>query len=274
MSYFSNVIYSFPPLVLRVLLTIFFSFFLLFGTKLVLCFAPPHSEDSDAIIGLSATVTFIYTIFFGFVIFFSINNFNDAKDSERKEALDVQSVNYEARLLGDSFYSQTRSVLINYLDTAIHEEWPAAHDGRINHSASLYLSRLDQLTAGFKPNDSAQVGVWLSLIQALHSLHADYDARIDDSSGSSIGRNIWICLVASTFVMLISNMFYVFNQRREQYILLLCIGSVAASLIFLEISVDSPYRGSYAVVPSHLQAALQSLRNGDEVSTAILPAQN
>lgn len=260
MMWFIDFIYSLPPLVLRVFLTTLFTSLLFIGTHIVLRYFPPSSDDSDAIIGLSATVTFIYTIFFGFVIFFSINNYNNAQTEEANEALLVNTISYEAGILGEPLATHVHQSLVQYLDAAVNKEWPAAREGHLDQSASVSLDMLTQLVARYKPIDAAQVSIWTNLIQQINALHAQYDTRADASSGSTIGRSIWLCLIMSTFVMLLSNIFYSFNQRREQFILLFCIGSVSASLIFLEISIDSPYRGFYAIPSDHLQTSLASIQ--------------
>lgn len=255
-----DYIYTVPPVILRVSLTILASLFLLGSTKLAKRFMPSSPEDTASIIGMSSTVAVIYAMFIGFIIYFSLANFSKAQDSEKHEAIIVDAINYEASFLPAPLSAQLHKTMQNYLEAVIYQEWPALHTGKTNTSAEASIHQFMQLLTQYKTTDPAQLNIWTDLIQKGNDLKAEHHIRTSFSTHSSIGKGIWVCLIATTLVMLISNSFFYFKKHKTHYIFLICLGSVSASLIFLEINVDQPYRGYNGIKASSLRASLTSMK--------------
>lgn len=258
-----DFIYSMHPFVLRALINIFIIIMLLGGTLLVLRFCPASEDDSDNVIGLSATVAFIWAIFIGFVIFASVNNLAKASDSAATEARLVSTINYEASFLSKPLALQTNLLLKKYLNNVINQEWPAMTIGKVDTSALAPLFQLKELLLNNKPaaDDAVGVNLWTDLIQRTNDLYQEHETRIDFSQNLSLSTGVWYCLIIATFIMLLSNLFYYFKALSTQLILLCCIGVVTGLLVFLEISINFPYRGYYGVTSAGFVEVLQQLNS-------------
>lgn len=248
-----DLIYNTPPSILRASLTVVGVTFLVVGSLCVKRYMPIETKDSAAIIGLSATVAVIYAMFFGFIILATINNFNNAQEAEINESVLIEAINYESSILSYPINKQLHDAINRYVQAVLHDEWPAARTGRINTAAALPLNQFMQLLVQYKPHDAAETAIWSNLIRRATELRSTHHLRIDSSSGSFIGATTWGCLIGATIVMLISNLFFLFHNRKVHYILLFCIGSAVGALLFLEISLDSPYRGYSAIKASHIE---------------------
>lgn len=251
-----DLIYNTPPIALRATLTVIVVAFLIVGTYCVKRYAPVEAEDSDAIIGLSATVAVIYAMFFGFIILATIDNFNNAQNAEINESVIIDAINYESATLSYPMNTQVHEVMTRYTNDVLHSEWPAAHLGQVNAAAALPLHQFMLLLTQYKPRSAAETAIWSDLMRRATELRTTHDLRIDSSSGSFIGLTIWGCLIAATLVVLASNLFFFFHRRNVHYVLLFCIGSAIAALLFLEVSLDNPYRGYAAIKTHHLEEAL------------------
>lgn len=255
----ADLIYNTPPGILRVALTVIVVVFLIAGSHWAKRHTPIEAEDSDAIIGLSATVAVIYAMFFGFIILATIDNFNNAQNAEINESVIIDAINYESSALSYPTNNQLHDAMTRYVNAALHTEWPAARIGKINAAASLPLHQFMQLLVQYKPRDAAETAIWSDLLRRVTELRSIHDLRIDSSDGSFIGLTIWGCLIAATLVMLASNIFFYFHSRKVHYALLFCIGSAIAALLFLEVSLDNPYRGYSAIKTHQLEEALSHL---------------
>lgn len=255
----TDLIYNTPPGILRVALTVIVVIFLIAGSHWANRHTLIEAEDSDAIIGLSATVAVIYAMFFGFIILATIDNFNNAQNAEINESIIIDAINYEASTLSYPMNDQVHNVMARYTNAVLHTEWPAAHAGQVNAAAALPLHQLMLLLTQYKPRDAAETAIWSDLMHRVTELRSIHDLRIDSSSGSFIGITIWGCLIAATLVMLVSNLFFFFHNRTVHYTLLFCIGSAVAALLFLEVSLDNPYRGRSAIKTHQLEETLSYL---------------
>ena len=267
---FIDFIYSLPPLCLRILMTLVATACLVLMTFLLKRYCPTNPNDSATAIGHATTVSTIYAMFIGFVVFSSMANFNSAQTSEANEANIVNATNYAASMLPRPLSTQIHDGLVSYLKADLQEEWPAAQKGQRNTAASIPLQKMMRLIMAYKPTDPNDRDILMRVIQHLEDLQSEHEVRRSALTGSGIGRSIWICLIAATLVMMLSNSFYFFANRTLQLILIFCVGSISGSLIFLEISIDDPYRGFYAVGTTHLQNALVTLQSQTKQSLVMV----
>lgn len=256
-----DFIYSMHPYWLRasintVILIILFSGIIWVRRRII-----RDNEDHDAVNGASAVVAMMYAIFLGFVIFSSVNNLGVAADSATTEAHLVSTINYEASFLSKPLELKTREILKQYLTDVINKEWPAMKVGETNVSGLSSLKKLKALLLNNKPTDaeSVDINLWTDLVQRTNDLYQEHANRTAFAQDLSLSKGVWYCLVAATVIMLISNMFFYFSKRKAHIILLSCVGVITGLLLFLEVSINFPYRGYYGVTPDGFVAVLQQL---------------
>lgn len=253
-----DLIYNIPPFCLRIIINTIVLLFLLGGTLLVKRYCARNNDDHDAVNGAAATVSMMYAIFLGFVIFASVNNLGTAEDSARAEQHLISTISYEASLLPKPINGQVQQTLKAYLDDVINKEWPAMKVGQINNAALMPLQRLKEILQNNRPADTEAINVnlWTDLVQKTNDLFQEHEDRMTFAQDLSLSKGVWYCLVAATVVMLMSNLFFFFTDRRKYVVMLFCIGIITGLLLFLETSINFPYRGFYGVGPEGFQAIL------------------
>ena len=256
-----DLIYNMPQSLLRIVIYAAMIVFLLLAAFVVKRCCSLNADDGNAVNGAVATVSMMYAIFIGFVIFSTINNFTIAQDSSKAEAGLVASINYQANFLSKSMNKQVRRQMHNYLEAVINEEWPAMQEGILNTSAQTPLNQFKELLLNNQPanTDAVKVNIWTDIVQKSDKLSQEHANRIDFSQNLSLDQGIWRCLIAATVIMLLSNLFLYFKGRRSKIALIFCIGAITTLLLYLETSMDYPYRGHYSVSPKVFAVVLNEM---------------
>jgi len=254
-----DFIYSIHPYFLRLAINILILLILLFGNLLVRRYCNRDNIDHDAVNGISAIVSMMYAIFIGFVIFASVNNLATAEDSARTEAHLVSTLNYDASFLPEPAKNEAKEILKTYLNDVITIEWPSLKQGGENRAALEPLKQLKALLLNNKPADShaVDVNVWTDMMQQTNNLFQEHEDRMHFSKNLSLSKGVWYCLIVATLVMLVSSCFFFFEDRRKYVVMLTCIGIITGLLLFLETSINFPYRGYYGVTSEGFQALLE-----------------
>ncbi len=256
-----DFIYSMHPYLLRATINLTVLFVLLCGNLLVRRYCARDNIDHDAVNGASAIISMMYAIFIGFVIFASVNNLATAEDSARTEAHLVSTVNYDASFLPKPVNGEVQQILKSYLNDVVNKEWPAMKQGKVDNSGLESLKQLKILLLHNKPAnaDSAAVNVWTDVMQQTNNLFQEHEDRINFSQNLSLSTGVWYCLISATLVMLISSSFFFFKDKRKYVVLLACVGIITGLLLFLETSINFPYRGYYGVSADGFKALLTQL---------------
>lgn len=253
-----DFIYSMPPFCLRIAINATVLMVLLCGNLLVRRYCARDNIDHDAVNGASAIVSMMYAIFIGFVIFASVNNLATAEDSARTEAHLVSTVNYESTFLSAPVHREVQGILRNYLNDVITVEWPAMKQGKENNAGITSLKQLKTLLLKNKPSDAQTVnaGVWTDMMQQTNNLFQEHEDRMNFSKSLSLSKGLWYCLISATVAMLVSSSFFFFEDRRKYVVMLVSVGVITGLLLFLETSINFPYRGYYGVTPDGFKTLL------------------
>ncbi|MES2204069.1 MAG: hypothetical protein V4496_02500 [Pseudomonadota bacterium] len=253
-----DFIYNMPPYFLRIAINVTVLLVLLCGNLLVRRYCIRDNIDHDAVNGASAIVSMMYAIFIGFVIFASVNNLSTAEDAARTEAHLVSTINYDASFLPKPVNGEVQQALKNYLNDVVNKEWPAMKQGAVDNSGLESLKQLKVLLLNHRPADAdaVNVNVWTDVMQQTNNLFQEHEDRIHYSQNLSLSKGVWYCLISATLVLLVSSSFFFFEDRRKYVILLACIGIITGLLLFLETSINFPYRGYYGVSPDGFKTLL------------------
>lgn len=254
--------YNLSPSIFRSVLYIIVLLFLFLVNHGVSRYCAKNNNDHDGINGASATVSMMYAVFLGFVIFSSVNNMSTADDSARQEAHLVSTIAYEGSLVSQSFGIEVTEIMRHYLHQVINEEWPVMQQGAVHPIAISALVDLKQVLTKNKPNSSSvtvDAKLWTNMVENANALYQAHETRMSYANSPALSSGIWYCLVVATLILLTSNSLFFFEDRRKKIILLICIGMITALLLFLEANINFPYRGHYALSSHYFQDVLSQL---------------
>jgi hypothetical protein len=97
----------------------------------------------------------------------------------------------------------------------------------------------------------------INLLDDIKALHYARDQRIQLSK-NSLSTEIWDVVLIGTFLTIIINFFFKMSYRIHLVALLAEI-IMAGSIIFLLITLDTPFQGEYVVQPEAFQTLLNRM---------------
>jgi uncharacterized membrane protein YuzA (DUF378 family) len=212
-------------------------------------------KDNAVIGNMSALISIIYGVLVGLTALYLINNINYAADAVQREANAIADVYRDSLWLKDPVRTNIETSIKNYLTTIIYVEWPNMEKGQHisidnTHIVQVIHKELKQLSI----KTQTEVVIFESIITDLKKL---YDARHQriSMSDSVLNNEIWLVILIGTVLTVVIN--YIFGMNFYLHVATVCgVSLMAASMIFLLISLDRPFQGSFIVEPDAFRELL------------------
>ncbi len=217
------------------------------------------TDKDNAVIGnISAIVGIIYGVLAGLSALYLLNNVDHANDAVQREASAAANIYQATKFIKEPVRSDIQKQLENYLKSVINKEWDMMKTGTdiIDGKDNIITKMIDSLSidANKQMIDSAML---INLLDDIKALRSARDQRIQ-LSRSSLSSEIWDVVLIGTFLTIIINFFFKMSYRIHLIALLAEI-IMAASIIFLLITLDTPFQGEYVVQPKAFQTLLNRM---------------
>ena len=236
--------------------TLFFiicSFFMLISLValfLIKWYFPLHLRYQDnTVIGCaSALIGLIYGVLAGFATAHLISSSNFAIDALQREANAIVDLYRDSRWLTQPEQAHIQAQVKEYLAEVINVEWPLMNHGeRIPHQGSFIIDGMSAELSHYKIKNNSDSAVLSDMMSVIRNL---YDARQQRilASYTSLSGSIWVVIMLGTILTLCIS--YLFGVNFYLHIFTVMASALMmSSIIFLLISLDKPFLGSYAVGP-------------------------
>jgi len=210
-------------------------------------------EDNAVIANISSIIGVIYGVLAGLSALYLLNNISYSYEVVQKEASSAANVYQLTKFLKEPVQSDIQQQLRHYLEVVINDEWPLMSKRKPINDNDLIANMIDSISryADKKMIDSATLH---DLINDIKSLYNSREERIQLSS-TSLSIEIWEVVMIGTFLIIVINFFFRMSYRLHLVALLAEI-IMASSVIFLLITLDTPFEGDYIVQPSAYQSLL------------------
>lgn len=223
-------------------------FFMLEGTD----------KDNAVIANISATVGIIYGVLAGLSALYLLNNVDRANDAVQREASAAANIYQDIKFIKEPVQSDLQKQLANYLKSVLDKEWNMMTTGTdiIDGKDNIITKMIDTLSvyANKQMIDSAML---INLLDDIKTLRYARDQRIQLSK-NSLSSEIWDVVLIGTFLTIIINFFFKMSYRIHLIALLAEI-IMSASIIYLLITLDTPFQGEYVVQPESFQTLLNRM---------------
>lgn len=242
---------TFSDWTLFFLLSAFFILFSIACVHVVRYFIPLQIlRDENPVLGsIGSIIGIIYGVLAGLTALFLINNVTYTADAVLKEASASANIYRDTSLLGSKTSASTKAKIEKYLHHVIDVEWPKMRSGKkILIDGDLIIDSIaNEIILYSQVDRSADKLVLHDLLEDLKSLYDARHLRIHMAS-SSLNVEIWVVLLVGTFLTLAINCLFGMNY----YLHLFAVSAaalLAASIIFLILTLDNPYQGEFAIQP-------------------------
>ncbi len=220
-------------------------------------------RDNVTIGSISSLIGIMYGVLVGFMALYLIDNNDHASDAVLREASAVANVYRDSQWLKDPFPEQIRAQLEKYINKAITVEWPVMREGKdVDADGDYIIQNISNLMRGYSLSSDADKLITQDILIELKSLYNARHERISMST-SQLSPELWEVILIGTILLIGIN--YAFRVNFYLHLFAISAFSImAASMLFLLVTLDRPFQGEFIVEPDALQAVMTFMKTGKE----------
>ncbi len=249
-----------------VITTITFSLLLIILNKYFIFYKLKYRNNTITA-SVGSLIGIIYGVLIGFVCLFLLNNNDHASTAALNEGISAANIYRDSNWLKEPERHQIRQDLRKYIDAVINVEWPAMTSGKNPGVNNGYIiSDISNRLITYPIVTQNDALILRDIVQEIKSLFNARQERIQ-MSVTNLSSGIWLVLIIGTILIIVINYAY----RVSYYLHIFSITTfsiMAASVLFLLVTLDRPFQGEFVVEPTALQAVLDTM-NHDLASTKL-----
>lgn len=259
-----NIVFEMPNTLLLVSLSVIFITLSTLGVIWVKRAVPNEMRyrDNPIIGNVSALLGVIYGVLVGLTALYLINNINATSEAVQKEANAVADLYRDMKWLEPTIRHDIKKQIILYVDNVVQVEWPLMKKDRaVDSTGDLIIEKISDILHQYKFSDLSKVTVLRDILEDIRNLY-DYRQQRIQTSLSALNSEMWIVILIGTILTVAIN--YFFEMHLFMHIITIsAVAIMAASMIFLLITLDRPFKGDFVVEPTAFQNVLDFI-NADK----------
>ncbi len=157
-----------------------------------------------------------------------------------------------------------RHDLRDYVESIIHQEWPALHDGR--EAATIATGKVTHIARALRainPRNDGQQEVYANMLGAFSASLIDRDARLSEDV-TGLNDVMWWIVMAGAIITIGFTYLFGFKNNKMQSAMIGTLATLIGLVIFLTISMDYPFAGDIQVRPEAFHHLLMDFNNVDQ----------
>ena len=249
--------------ILMITITVAFSLLFIIMNK-VFKFYRLTFKDNTTTASVASLIGIIYGVLAGFVCLYLMNNQDHAAHAALDEGSAVSNIYRESKWLNPPMQTKVQDELKKYILNVINNEWPKMAAGKnVGTTGDLIIYNMSNELISYPIHSQMDYIIVNNFAQSLNELSKYRQERIQ-MGGSQLSREIWEVIFLSTFLIIIIN--YAFRVNFKLHIFgLTAFAIMAASILFLLVTLDRPFQGEFFVQPDVLRSVLD-LMNAEHKS--------
>jgi hypothetical protein len=219
---------------------------------------PPRSAGSLSVIGT------MFAVMLAFVILFSLQSFQHAREGASIEAISVTELSAVASVFPPPANTDLRGDLVCYARAVIHDEWPAMRDG---HASELVESWIDRLYSDFSvvaPQEARHDAAFAQWFDEVSERRDGRRERLAEA-GPSLPMPLWFALGIGALATLCYMIAQADNRESRviQAIPIAFVAAIVAAGLLVVVFLDSPYSDTDgSIKPTEMSRTLDRIDKG------------
>jgi hypothetical protein len=215
--------------------------------------------------GSLSVIGTMFAVMLAFVILFSLQSFQHAREGASIEAIAVTELGSVASVFPPPANDRLRADLVCYGRAVIHDEWPAMEDGQ---TSALVESWVDQLYSDFAAAAPQEVRHEAAFAQWFDEMSQRRDGRRERLAEATpfLPMPLWFALAIGALATL-AYMVVQADKRESKVIQAIPIGFVSAIItagMLVVVFLDNPYADTNgSIKPTEMSRTLDQIDNGD-----------
>jgi undecaprenyl pyrophosphate phosphatase UppP len=244
---------------IMIFIAIIFSVILIFLNKYFL-FNKLKYRDNATTASIAALLGIIYGVLVGFICLYLLNNQDRAVNAAMDEGIAAANIYRDSQWLKEPAKKSIQSELKNYITTVLTIEWPEMNAGKVPDTANGYsINNMSSVLMHYPLNTQADNLIVTDLMQEIKQLFKGRQLRIE-MSRTELSVDIWGVILLSTVLIIVIN--YAFRVRFYLHLFTITTFAImAASILFLLVTLDRPFQGEFEVEPTALLAVQDIMKH-------------
>jgi hypothetical protein len=254
-------IYDYPNLIMGPLFTAAFVLTALIGQFVFRTLLAKwiHTESrTNELVGISlASFSVLYGILLALLAVGAYTNYASTDDLVSKEASCVASLYRDASAFPEPYRGALRHDLKVYVRQTVDIGWPAQRQGVIPAVGSQAITTLFNDLTAFNPPDRRSELIFAETLRQFNNLVEFRRARLTAINTGLPPVMWWVVAIGAVLNMIL---IWMMDMEVHVHVMLTTVLSLLlASVIFLVITMDHPFRGEVSVGPDAFERVYQTL---------------
>lgn len=142
--------------------------------------------------------------------------------------------------------SGLQSGLRDYVEYTIHEAWPVQRTGRVPKAGVARVDSVQARLAAFEPSTEGQKALHAEAWRAYNHAIETRRARLEEVT-KGLPAVMWMVVVLGAVISLAAATFFKVEDVRLHTILVTLLATFIASVIFIMLAMDQPFRGQLGI---------------------------
>jgi len=217
-----------------------------------------NQTDTNSVVGNTlSSYSVFYGLLLGLISVATYQNFSNLSDNISHEASIVAVLYRDFSAYEAPAREELQSSLKDYVRTTIDEDWPIQQKGSVPSGGSDKVTALFKKLTSYEPQRMSQQILHAQTLREFGSLIEVRRTRLANITGGIPGALWYVVLMGAAFNILL---FWMFDMR---FLVHMLLGGIVAFflgvMIFIIVSLDSPFRGEVSVGPDPFTAIYDSM---------------
>ncbi len=195
------------------------------------------------------TMGSIYGIFLALIVSNTWHYYDQTSSNVVQEARYLESLHNNTAAFAEPFKGQIRSLLAEYRDSLVKDEWPLLAAGASSPRSTAALKKLTETYASHQISGIAVEGLFFTQsIHNLEELKGLRASRIDDAE-TGLLPFLWIILISGAALTIGFSYLFGAQNFATHAVMTLILTAVIALAFYTIVTLDFPFAGPVAIGP-------------------------
>jgi Protein of unknown function (DUF4239) len=256
-------LYDLPNTLFAAIVIGFFVFIAYIGQRLTRRWVkriPGNDGRYNEIINTTiATVGVFFGITLGLISVGAWQNFSDINTNVNQEVSSINVLYRAVSLYPDPARDLLRNNLKEYVQYAIHEEWPSQRKGIVPKGGTDKVTAFQKNLYAFEPVSESMKSVHAETIATFNEMIKQRRTRLQ-SVVTGLPSTLWLVVIFGSLLNIVIPWFLVYDRQFIQDLSIVLMAATIGLLVFLMAAMDYPFRGEFSVTPDSFELLYERMK--------------
>ena len=218
------------------------------------------SEDSHFVGPMVHSIMVFYGLVLALIAVNVFETYSECSKIVSTEATAIAMLYRDVSSYPEPARSELQTSMRDYVEQLIRDAWPLQRAGKIPAGGVERMDKVQGRLAAFEPTTEGEKALHAEAWRAYNQVIEARRARLDEVT-TGLPTVMWLVVLLVAAISLSASFFFHVEDVRLHRILVTLLATFIASVIFLTLALDHPFRGdlgisaeSYELIHDHLMA--------------------